>query len=358
MFGFGFHLGFPDGRPRGDGGGAPVPRVLTGTVDVDPTFSANLSTGIELEGTVQVNPLLWGGLDPLRILTGDIQVDPEFTANLQVTRALRGTIQVDPVFDADLEEVLGHMLAGTINVDPVFEGELQEPPLLDPPEFIATNSSSGSTGGGFNWAYPAGTQAGDLVLIAIETARQSPFTFTDADWTLLYTANIGTVGGATSTQLAIYGKFVGVDSSAAGTFTTVDHFYRVSMTFRNVLDTGNPTMATRLGSALASIMNAQNAGANPTFSGMTTTANKSMVVCIAAHATDSASATAGFSSTGGLTDPTTRNNAGTATGNGGGIGVLTGTKAVAGAISPDPVFTLPGSVNYCIRGLEIYGATS
>jgi hypothetical protein len=104
-----------------------------------------------------------------------------------------------------------------------------------------------------------------------------------------------------------------------------DHVYGQILTFRGVTGTGNPWDVTAGGVKAT-------ASTTTTFGTVTTTAGNELIVLAASRDNSSAGAAWSAWTNANLSSLTERSDAGTTSGNGGGIGVATGIEATAGAI--------------------------
>ncbi len=121
------------------------------------------------------------------------------------------------------------------------------------------------------------------------------------------------------------------------TIDTGDHGYAQIITYRGVINTGNPWDVTG-GNVKATATTAV------TVSGITTTVPDTLVVQAVARDNDLADAAFSAQTNANLTGITERSDAGTAEGNGGGFAVWDGVKATAGATG-DTTATVTSSIN-------------
>jgi len=184
-------------------------------------------------------------------------------------------------------------------------------------------------------------QVNDIALLFVEsTGGQVPTLSTPAGFVEVTNSPQATGTTTNGTRLAVYWNRA--TSNAMGT-VTVDlvgnHMYAVIVTFRGCIQTGNPWDVTA-GSVKAA------ADTTTTFDSVTTTVNDCLIVLAAARDNDSAAAAWSAwtnSALGNLTD-TEHQDAGTALGNGGGIGVNSGGKGLAG-VTGATTATVTSSIN-------------
>lgn len=173
-------------------------------------------------------------------------------------------------------------------------------------------------------AWPA-HQTGDIGILAVESCGGEPVSLsTDAGFVQIGTAQ---ATGATTagTQITLY--WCRATSNAMGAPTIADpgdHVYAIIYTFRGCIAEGNPVNANG-GGVKAS------ASTSVSVTGVTTTVENCLVAAFCTKDLDSAAAFMSAQSNGSLSSLTEQNDAGTTQGNGGGIALTTGIKAVAGA---------------------------
>ena len=103
-----------------------------------------------------------------------------------------------------------------------------------------------------------------------------------------------------------------------------DHFYARIITFRGVINNGNPWDVT--GGGVKAVTST-----SVTVTGVTTTVANTLVVQAVARDNDNAAAAFSAQTNASLSGIAERHDAGTANGNGGGLGIWSGIKATAGA---------------------------
>ena len=187
-------------------------------------------------------------------------------------------------------------------------------------------------------AWPA-HEIDDIALLFIESAGGEPATLsTPAGFVAV--ANSPQATGATTagTRITVFWARATSTSMASPTVADPgDHVYAQILTYRRVFASGNPWDVTGGGVKAA-------ASTSVTVTGVTTTVANTLVV--QAVARDNASAAAAFSAetNANLTGIAERSDAGTISGNGGGIGIWDGVKATAGATG-DTTATVASSIN-------------
>ncbi|MEK7438957.1 MAG: DUF6701 domain-containing protein [Pseudomonadota bacterium] len=191
----------------------------------------------------------------------------------------------------------------------------------------AGNAVSGvtSTGIGANPAWPAHA-VNDIALLFIEsTGGQAVTLGVPNGFVAVANSPQATGAGTAGTQLSVFWARATSTAMARPIIASPsDHFYAQIITFRGVLSGGNPIDATAGGVKAA-------ASTSVTLGGVTTTVANALVVQAVARDNDSAAAAFSAQANATLTGITERLDAGTANGNGGGLGVWSGVKAAAGA---------------------------
>ena len=168
-------------------------------------------------------------------------------------------------------------------------------------------------------------QSGDVALLVVESANQTISLSTPAGFAeVAAQQGTGTAAGTAATRLAVYWKRA---TTSAETSPVVadsgDHQIARIITFSGTIASGNPWDVTA-GDVAAS------ASTSVSIPAATTTVANTLVVAIAANATDTTTAQNSGWTNANLTSLTERIDSNTTTGNGGGFGVATGIKAAAG----------------------------
>jgi len=203
------------------------------------------------------------------------------------------------------------------------------------PVYQAAGAGVGGTGA-VSPAWPAHA-AGDVALLFVESTGSEPVTLSTPAGFVVVTNSPQATGAATGTQLTVFWARA---TSAGMTAPTVadpgDHVYAQIITYRGVISTGNPWDSTGGGIKAA-------ASTSLTVTGITTTVNDTLVVQAASHSRDNAGAHFSAQTNANLTGIVERADAGTNSGNGGGLAVWDGVKATAGATG-NTTATLTNSV--------------
>ncbi len=192
------------------------------------------------------------------------------------------------------------------------------------PTFQAAGVAVSGTGS-VNPAWPT-HQFGDLALLFVESAGGEPATLsTPAGFVAV--ANSPQATGATTNGARITVFWARATSTAMATPRVADagdHVYAQILTYRGVVNVGNPWDVTGGGVKAA-------ASGTVTVSGVTTTGPETLIVQAVARDDDSAAAEFSAQTNGSLVGLTGRSDAGTTSGNGGGFAVWDGTMNAAGA---------------------------
>lgn len=192
------------------------------------------------------------------------------------------------------------------------------------PRYI-TKSAFASGTGALTVGALTSTQAGDIIILFVESANQTISTPTD--YSVLATqVGTGTAGAAGGVRIATFYRILG---DTADTSTTVadsgDHTTAIKMLFRDtaLLDGSFYVTATSTQGTASTAM---------TFPAVTTGTDESLVVLAVALDTDAAStATVGAVTNANLANITERHDETVIAGAGGGLAVITGEKATAGS---------------------------
>lgn len=194
-----------------------------------------------------------------------------------------------------------------------------------PPAFQAVGTAVSATTGTLTVAWPAHV-AGDIALLFVECQGGDTASLSTANGFAQVTNSPQSTGSAgTGSKLSVWWCRATSSSMASPIMTAAsNHQYGVILTFRGCASSGNPINISS-GGVKAS------ASTTTTTSGVTTTADACLIVEAITKDLDSASAFASAQTNAALTGIAERFDAGTISGNGGGIAVHTGTKATAGA---------------------------
>lgn len=171
---------------------------------------------------------------------------------------------------------------------------------------------------------PSGWQVDDFHLLLVESANEA-VPAVSAGWTQLSSSPQGTgvAAGTTATRVTAYYRIAQSSDAAPTVDDAGNHTFSVILGWSGV-DTSSPIDAQAGGTASSST--------SVSFPNVTTTVANAEIIHLFAWATDSASGQAGAATNGNLTSITERLDEGTTAANGGGISVITGTKASVGAI--------------------------
>ena len=198
-----------------------------------------------------------------------------------------------------------------------------------PPTFVATGAVASNTVA-ITPALPAGIATGDILLLFLETANQaiSIANQNGGTWTAVTNSppGTGTAGSTSATRLTVFWSRYNGTQGAPTTSDSGDHQLGRMIAIRGAAASGNPWNVTAGGVEAVS----DTSGSIP---GATTTVANTLVVAAIATALPDATGTSNFSSwaNSNLTGITERTDNTTSQGNGGGLGIVTGTKATAGA---------------------------
>lgn len=191
----------------------------------------------------------------------------------------------------------------------------------------AGTAVSGTTAAGIgaNPAWPA-HQANDIALLFVESTGGQPVTLSIPNgFALVPNSPQATGAGTAGTRLTVFWARATSSAMLAPRIASPsDHFYARIITFRGVINTGNPWDVTGGGVKAA-------ASTSVSLTGVTTTVANTLVVQAVARDNDNAAAAFSAQANASLVGITERLDAGTTNGNGGGLGVWAGVKAVAGA---------------------------
>lgn len=219
---------------------------------------------------------------------------------------------------------IGLMLAGSAAVAaPTFQG--------------AGGQVSGT--GAVSPAWPAHI-AGDVALLFVESRGNQAASLSSAQG-FVEVANSpqNTNAPANGTRLTVFWARATSNAMAAPIVADPgNHVYARILTYRDVIETGNPWDVTGGG------VKASPATTSVTVTGVTTTIPETLIVQAVSRHNDSAAAGFSNQTNANLTGITERSDGGTTSGDGGGIGVWDGVKATAGPTG-DTTATVSSSVN-------------
>ena len=206
------------------------------------------------------------------------------------------------------------------------------------PVFQAAGTAKSGTGS-VTPAWPT-HQKDDIALLFVESANQA-VTLTAANG-FVAVANspqgVGTAAGTSATRLSVFWARATSSSMSSPVIADPgDHLYAIILTFRYVVKNGDPwdvSVGGTKGTASTSL----------TIPGITTTVSDTLVVAAVTKQLDATASFVSNWSNANLTNITERTDAGTTSGNGGGVAVMTGAKSLPGAIGNTSV-ALTSSIN-------------
>ncbi len=187
-------------------------------------------------------------------------------------------------------------------------------------------------------AWPA-HQVGDVALLFVESTGGQPATLSTPAGFAAVTSSPQATGTTTlGTQISVFWARATSTSMASPVVADPgDHAYGIILTFRGVINTGNPWDVTAGGVKAA-------ASTTTTFGTVTTTVANTLVVLASTRDNDLATAAWSLWTNANLASPSERSDGGTTSGNGGGIGVATGGKVAAGAVGSSTA-TVTSTIN-------------
>jgi hypothetical protein len=192
------------------------------------------------------------------------------------------------------------------------------------PTFVSAGAASGGTGNSTP-GLPAGWQEGDLFILLVQSENQTGSA--PSGWTAIADSpqGTGTAGNAASTAIEAYWAYAYFNNVAPTVTDRGDHTYSVILCFRNTDLSSNPFDVTSGGVETP-------ADTSLSITGDTTTVNNCLIVAVAAHDIDTNTSNqfSSWSNTD-LSNLLVAFDGATNQGDGGGIGVVYGGKATAGA---------------------------
>lgn len=212
-------------------------------------------------------------------------------------------------------------------------------PTYAGPTYVGKSTAAGGTGSVSPDFTSSGRASGDLLILAVETANQA--LTAPGGWTEVATyspQSRGTAGAAGGVRLTLFYKTSDGTETTVATGDSGDHQYAVGFVFRGAsgasvaVDTGagNNVAATTSGS----------------FGGVTTTGDDRLIAHFVATDRDSTAASWGTATNANLANLTEQHDAGTTSGAGGGIALITGEKQASGATG-STTSTQAASAAYC-----------
>jgi hypothetical protein len=204
------------------------------------------------------------------------------------------------------------------------------------PVFQATGTANSGIGA-VTVAWPVHL-AGDVALLFVESQRDQPVTLSTPAGFVQVTSSPQFTNAGTGTRLTVFWARATSAAMASPTIAAPgDHAYGVIVTYRRVINTGDPWDVTSGG-----VKNAASTSVSVT--GLTTTVDNTRVVQAVARDNDSAAAAFSGQTNATLTGIAERSDAGTTSGHGGGIGIWDGLDATAGTVN-NTTATVTSSVN-------------
>jgi hypothetical protein len=167
---------------------------------------------------------------------------------------------------------------------------------------------------------PTGHTTNDLLLLAVETSAQAVATPTG--YTIV--PNFPIENATATTRLSLFYKFDNGSEAAPTVTDPGDHAYAVIIAYRGV-DTLNPFHQ------IAGLPHATGT-TSIGWAGMKTSIDDCMIVCVASWNIDNAGPLTSAVTNSSLASLSTRQDAGTTDGNGGGLIIIDGTKAARGSV--------------------------
>lgn len=209
--------------------------------------------------------------------------------------------------------------------------------LATPPAFQAVGTADGGNGS-VSPSWPA-HQANDVALLFVETTGgEAASLSTPAGFVAVADSPQATGTGTNGTRLSVFWARATSASMAAPTVADAgNHVYAVIVTYRGVVETGNPWDATGGGVKAT-------AGTSLSVGGVTTTTPETLVVQAASRDNDSAAAAFSAQANAALAGLAERVDEGSNAGNGGGVAVWDGVKTAAG-VTGNTTATVVSSVN-------------
>lgn len=193
------------------------------------------------------------------------------------------------------------------------------------PTYVAAGTYTTGTGA-LSIPAPAGIAEGDLLVLFVESENQD--ISTPSGWTQIGTAQgTGTAGNATSARLEVFYKYTTGTESNVSVADSGDHTSARMLAFRGVQPAagGGPLTGTPAGGVVASASTAVSVA------GITTSHNNALMVYAWAGSQDTTTSQSSGQANASLTNVTERTDNQTTNGDGGGITVVTGELATAGA---------------------------
>lgn len=191
------------------------------------------------------------------------------------------------------------------------------------PAFLGAGVFGASSSGG-SLAMPAGTGAGDVMLMLLETNPGEPAALPAGGWAHVANSPFSDAGGILS---VFWLRCAGSEPASYTIADAGDHVSGIILAFRRVKNTGNPWNATASGTS-------PSGGAARTAPGLTTTVSQCLVVnCVGTGAEVSSTTEFSAWTNASLASITEIVDAVSTVGDGTGLGVAYGIKLAAGVVS-------------------------
>lgn len=205
------------------------------------------------------------------------------------------------------------------------------------PYFVAAGTARSGTGA-VTVAWPAHT-TDDVALLVVESAGGQPVTLTTPSGFVQVTNSPQATGAGTAgTQLSVYwARATSAVMPSVVVADPGDHVYARIVTYRGVINSGNPWDVT--GGGVKAV-----ASTSVTVTGVTTTVADTLIVQTVARGNDSSAAAFSAETNANLVGIGERSDGGTTSGNGGGIAVWDGTLVAAG-VSGNTMTTVTSSID-------------
>lgn len=201
--------------------------------------------------------------------------------------------------------------------------------IASPPSFVATHATGSGGTTTRTMAEPIGTEPGDVILLFVESANEIPaFPITgppvDDGWQQLTSIGIGTPADVNAVGLEVF--WARAHRPTAIIPDRGDHAFVTNIGIRGCVPTGNPWHA------FDTFADQKQPGVPFFTPHLPSSVGSLFTVGVFAHALDLAGPQfSGFLGYHELTNVTERFNGGTASGNGGGIAIVTGDQIPIGA---------------------------
>jgi hypothetical protein len=292
-------------------GQATNPTPTNGATSVDVTTDLSWTAGSDATS----HDVYFGTVNP-----------PPFKVNQTATTYDTGTMSGNTTYYWRIDE---KNIGGTTTGEVVWSFTTAAAPP-SPPMFVAAGAVASGTVA-ITPVLPSGIATNDILLLSLETANQaiSIANQNGGTWTAVTNSpqSTGTAGSTSATRLTVFWSRYNGTQGAPTTSDSGDHQLGRIIAVRGAVASGNPWDVTAGGVEAVSDTSGSIPGAT------TTVANTLVVTAIATSYDPYSNSTAFFSSwaNSNLTSLTERTDNAQTTGNGGGLGIATGTKATTGA---------------------------